>query len=117
MPSFQLPRLLSRLTQGLRPRAIAEQPAPPPVSPEPYALPLEGPEAEAQIPLLHAEIDRLRRDCAEAYQVMGAVLLNQVYEPVRYTEEDAVRALDNLWAAASGTPRPHEDLLPWPQRR
>jgi hypothetical protein len=32
-----------------------------------------------------------------------------------YTEDDVVRVLDNMVAAANGDPRPHEDLLPWPR--
>lgn len=58
------------------------------------------------------EIDRLRADCAEAYQVVGAGMLG---EPCEYTQADVERALDNLSAAANGAPRPHADLLPWPK--
>lgn len=56
-------------------------------------------------------IERLRDDCAEAYQVIGAGMLG---DPCPYTDEDVERALDNLFAAANGDPRPHDDLLPWP---
>jgi hypothetical protein len=59
-----------------------------------------------------SEIERLRRDCAEAYQVIGAGML---LAPVPYTQDDVARALDNLSAAANGDPRPHDDLLPWPK--
>lgn len=116
MPSFTLPNRFSRLIQGIR-QHVAEPPASPPATLQAHEPPSEDLTVEAQVLTLQAEIDRLRRDCAEAYQVMGSVLLNPVYDPVRYTEEDAVRALDNLWAAASGAPRPHEDLLPWPAPR
>ena len=61
---------------------------------------------------LKAEIKRLRRDCAEAYQVIGAGMLG---EPCAYTQDDVERALDNLLAASEGHQRPHDDLLPWPQ--
>jgi predicted negative regulator of RcsB-dependent stress response len=55
------------------------------------------------------EIERLQRDCAEAYQVVGALAM-----AAGAFETDAVRkALDNLSAAANGDPRPHEDLLPF----
>ena len=72
----------------------------------------ERDEALAENATLRAEIDRLREDCAEAYQVIGAAMLG---EPVTYTEDDVERALDNLSAAANGTQRPHVDLLPWPK--
>lgn len=57
---------------------------------------------------LRAEAERLRLDCAEAYQVIGALagragLLNHA------TVE---KALENLDAATRGDPRPHADLLP-----
>lgn len=57
------------------------------------------------------EIERLRKDCPEANQVMGCVLIG---DPFTYSDRDAERALDNIFAAANGDPRPHEDLLPWP---
>jgi hypothetical protein len=60
---------------------------------------------------LAREVERLRYDCAEAYQVIGAGLVDP---PMPYTQDDVVRALDNLVAAANGDPRPHDDLLPWP---
>lgn len=58
------------------------------------------------------EIERLRRDCAEAYQVVGAIsasLLDSESNP----PEEVTKALDNLSAAANGEPRPHDDLLPF----
>ena len=58
-----------------------------------------------------AELERLRRDCAEAYQVLGAIST----QPCAHTARDVERALDNLCAAAEGKPRPHDDLLPWPK--
>ena len=58
-----------------------------------------------------AELERLRRDCAEAYQVLGAIST----QPCPHTARDVERALDNLCAAAEGKPRPHDDLLPWPK--
>ena len=65
-----------------------------------------------RIKALTREVERLRRDCAEAYQVIGAGLM----EPVSpHTQDDVERALDNLIAAANGDPRPHDDLLPWPR--
>lgn len=61
---------------------------------------------------LYAEIKRLRRDCAEAYQVIGCGMLGEPHPGI--TQKDVERALDNLSAAMRGLPRPHEDLLPWP---
>lgn len=58
-----------------------------------------------------AEVERLRRDCAEAYQVLGAIST----QPPTHTDDDVARALDNMHAAAAGEPRPHDDLLPWPK--
>lgn len=57
-------------------------------------------------------IARLRDDCGEAYQVIGAGMLG---DPCSYTEGDVERALDNLIAACNGDPKPHHDLLPWPR--
>ena len=62
----------------------------------------------------HLEIERLRSACAEAYQVMGVVLLGDTR---CWTDDDAERALDNIVAAANGETCPHQDLLPWPGRR
>ena len=61
---------------------------------------------------LNEEVDRLLRDCSEAYQVIGAGMF---MEPCKYTQEDVERALDNLIAAVNGDERPHDDLLPWPK--
>lgn len=61
---------------------------------------------------LKCEVARLRRDCAEAYQVVGALALG---ETQLYSESDIAAALDNLSAAAAGRKRPHENLLPWPK--
>lgn len=60
-----------------------------------------------------AEIERLRRDCAEAYQVVGT-LSGVLWSNESVRMEDVTKALDNLLAAAEGKPRPHEDLLPFP---
>jgi antitoxin component HigA of HigAB toxin-antitoxin module len=57
------------------------------------------------------DIDRLVRDCAEAYQVVGAISADLEIDE----HPDIVRALDNLSAASEGRPRPHEDLLPFPR--
>ena len=51
------------------------------------------------------EIGRLRRDCGEAYQIVGA--LGSADDPA------VDKALDNLHAAAEGRSRPHDDLLPF----
>lgn len=59
------------------------------------------------------QLEQARRDCAEAYQVVGQ-MLGTASERMSWTDDDVVRALDNLSAAANGEPRPHEDLLPWP---
>lgn len=60
------------------------------------------------IPALRSEVDRLRRDCAEAYQVIGALAVR-----VRLLQYPAVeKALENLDAATRGDLRPHADLLP-----
>lgn len=56
-----------------------------------------------------SEVDRLRRDCAELYQVIGT-MAEHCPDP-----EDAaiIKALDNASDAASGDPRSHDDLLPF----
>jgi hypothetical protein len=65
-----------------------------------------------RIKTLTREVERLRRDCYEAYQVVGIALM----EPATpHTQDDVERVLDNLVAAANGDPRPHDDLLPWPR--
>jgi len=60
------------------------------------------------------EIDRLREECAIAYQVVG-----NLAERAGVFETHAVeRVLDNLWAAAEGKPRIHENILPFiPEER
>jgi hypothetical protein len=58
---------------------------------------------------LTAEIERLRSDCAEAYQVVGALA---GYAGV-FEHPGVIQALDNLSAAADGKPRPHAELLPF----
>ena len=58
------------------------------------------------------QIDRLQVDCAEAYQVIGSLAIN----PLPPDHRDISRALDNMSAAASGEPRPHNDLLPFPRQ-
>ena len=60
-------------------------------------------------------IERLERDCAEAYQILGSFLL-EGEDSITYENSDITRALDNLDAAVNNTPRPHEDLLPWPKK-
>lgn len=64
------------------------------------------------------EVDRLRRDCAEAYQVVGVLAAAWMDEDdTGIAQEDFERALDNLSAAGCGEERPHDDLLPWPGKR
>ena len=62
-----------------------------------------------------AEIKRLRRDCAELYQVIGT-MAEHCPDP---EDRDIVKALDNASDAAAGAPRRHDDLLPFilPQPR
>jgi hypothetical protein len=55
------------------------------------------------------EIDRLREDCAQAYQVIGVL----AHQAGVFDHPDTVKALDNMHAAADGEPRPHADLLPF----
>jgi hypothetical protein len=64
-----------------------------------------------RIKALTREVERLRRDCYEAYQIVGIALMDPV---TPHTQDDVERVLDNLGAAANGDPRPHDDLLPWP---
>ncbi len=59
----------------------------------------------------YKEIRRLRVDCAEAYQVIGAMSDRRL----DFGHPDVQRALDNLNAAVNGDPRPHDDLLPFPR--
>lgn len=76
-------------------------------------VPLYAEGCKARLERLNAEVERLRRDCAEAYQVIGAGMF---LDTSQYTQADVERALDNLSAAANGEPRPHDDLLPWPKQ-
>ena len=55
------------------------------------------------------EIDRLRRDCAEFYQVIGT-MSEHCPDP---DDPAIIKALDNASNAASGAPRQHDDLLPF----
>lgn len=58
----------------------------------------------------HREIERLREDCAAAYQCSGVLA-----RAAGVFETGSVeRLLDNLWAASNGATRPHDDLLPYP---
>jgi len=72
-------------------------------------MPEERPAASyLGLPALRAEAERLRRDCAEAYQVIGALA-----DRAGLLHHPAVeKALENLDAATRGDPRPHTDLLP-----
>ena len=55
------------------------------------------------------EIERLRRDCAELYQVIG-----NMAEHCPDPEDPAIiKALDNASDAANADPRRHDDLLPF----
>lgn len=57
------------------------------------------------------EIERLQRDCAEAYQVVGTLAGAHVD---LFDDPQVVKALDNLSAAVDPiSPRPHDDLLPF----
>ena len=55
------------------------------------------------------EIERLREDCAQFYQAVGATTMKWNEWP------DVQRLLDNISAAMDGRPREHEELLPWPR--
>lgn len=59
--------------------------------------------------VLQCEVLRLREDCAEAYQVVGALgaAAGVMGDP------QFIKALDNLSAASLGEARPHKDLLPF----
>lgn len=61
--------------------------------------------------VLAAEVRRLRRDCAEAYQCVGYMRVDELSPQ----DSEFVRLLDNLSAATCGIARPHDDLLPWPK--
>lgn len=53
-------------------------------------------------------IERLRRECSEAYQVIGTIDIDDVEK-----EKAIAKVLDNLSAAASGEDRPHESVIPF----
>lgn len=53
------------------------------------------------------ETERLKLDCAEAYQVIAAL----AEKAGLFDSKVVTKALDNLTAAANGDPRPHDDLL------
>ncbi len=58
---------------------------------------------------LETEVDRLREDCAQFYQVIGCLA-----DAAGLWDSDQVnKALDNANAAAGSEPRPHSDLLPF----
>lgn len=64
----------------------------------------------ASLERAHREIERLREDCAAAYQCSGVIA-----RAAGVFETGSVeRLLDNLWAASNGATRPHDDLLPYP---
>lgn len=55
------------------------------------------------------EIARLRRECGEAYQVVAELARAAgLFESVAVT-----LVLDNLWAAAEGRARVHDEVLPF----
>jgi hypothetical protein len=58
------------------------------------------------------EVERLRRDCSEAYQAVG-----NIADTLNYWDGNhsylITKLMDNLSAAADGYPRPHADLLPF----
>jgi hypothetical protein len=80
---------------------------------QPFSIEGLLPYAPETVCAAEAEVERLRNDCGEAYQVIGYGMLG---EPGPYTQADVERALDNLSAAVAGDPRPHDDLLPFPKR-
>jgi hypothetical protein len=55
------------------------------------------------------EIERLRRDCAELYQVIGSM----AEHCPESDNQSIIKALDNAYAASIGEPRVHDDLLPF----
>lgn len=57
------------------------------------------------------EIERLQRDCAEAYKVVDTLAGAHVD---LFNDHQVIKALDNLSAAVDFiNPRPHDDLLPF----
>ena len=98
---------------GLPPQTIASQRAQM-VQPVPsdlvsrFLTPLSAPAPD--------EVDRLREDCAQIYQVIGVMAHALGYWDDRMCDADKDRitkAMDNLSAASNGDARPHEDLLPF----
>lgn len=68
------------------------------------------------------EIDRLREDCAQAYQAVGFLADRLGYWDMAENDPrqaQITKLLDNLLAASEGNARPHDDLLPfgWPEPR
>jgi hypothetical protein len=57
-----------------------------------------------------SEVERLRRDCAELYQVIGVLSASHAD---LFEHPQVTKALDNASAASNGDPRPHDDLLPF----
>lgn len=69
-----------------------------------------APSVEAEpVQTTAGEVERLREDCAEAYQVVGA--LSSMCGLFGTGEVEKV--LDNLHAATCGEPRPHATVLPF----
>lgn len=65
----------------------------------------------AKIRELEAQVKRLQKDCAEAYQAFDHLSFYFDDDECK----DCEKILDNLAAAANGDPRPHDDLHPWPR--
>lgn len=67
-------------------------------------------------PPAEPEVERLREDCAEAYQAVGFLADCLGYWQMAEDNPRAVqitKLLDNLSAAAEGEPRTHADILPF----
>jgi hypothetical protein len=75
------------------------------------AAPAQGRQTEAYDLLTRSllALSRLRRDCAELYQVLGT-MAGHCPDP---DCPAIVKALDNASDAANGDPRSHDDLLPF----
>lgn len=58
---------------------------------------------------LVVEVERLQEECAEAYQVVGAL----AHEAGVFGHPQVLKVLDNLNAAAAGEPRPHAEVQPF----
>ncbi|MBP2316937.1 hypothetical protein [Azospirillum soli] len=69
----------------------------------------EAPRAFGDTDALLQELQRLRQDCADAYQVVGSLgaAAGVLDSP------EVIKALDNLSAASHGEARRHEGLLPF----